>query len=195
MEGGASAASTFAELVQNTYGWNVMKPQAIDDGMWDEIYEVYVKDKFPLGTRQYFENQNPAALQEMTAVMMETARKGMWQASEQQLADIAQLHTELINRHKPSCSGFVCDNAKLRDFIASKTDPNTAKEYQKNINSIRETSTTADQKGMVMKREQLNDEANATRKMLSNVAVAVGVVAALMLLVVTVRKRRKQEEE
>ncbi len=195
MEGGASAASTFAELVQNTYGWNVMKPQAIDNEMWDEVYEVYVKDKFQLNTRQYFENQNPAALQEMTAVMMETARKGMWQASEQQLADIAQLHTELVNQYKPSCSGFVCDNAKLRDFIASKTDPNTAKEYRKNINSIRETSTTADQKGMVMKREQLNDEANTTRKMLSNVAVAVGVAVALALLVLMVRKRRKQEEE
>ena len=194
MEGGASAASTFAELVQNTYGWNVMKPQAIDNEMWDEIYEVYVKDKHQLGTRQYFENQNPAALQEMTAVMMETARKGMWQASEQQLADIAQLHTELVNQHKPSCSGFVCDNAKLRDFIASKTDPNTAKEYNQNINRIRETSATADQKGMVMKREQLNDEAKATRKVLSNVAVAVGVIVALVLLVVLVRKRRKQEE-
>ena len=194
MEGGASAASTFAELVQNTYGWNVMKPQAIDNEMWDEIYEVYVKDKHQLGTRQHFENQNPAALQEMTAVMMETARKGMWQASEQQLADIAQLHTELVNQHKPSCSGFVCDNAKLRDFIASKTDPNTAKEYNQNINRIRETSATADQKGMVMKREQLNDEASSTRKVLSNVAVAVGVIVALVLFVVLVRKRRKQEE-
>ena len=195
MQGEASAAATFAELVQNTYGWNVMKPQAIDNEMWDEIYEVYVKDKHQLGTRQYFENQNPAALQEMTAVMMETARKGMWQATEQQLADIAQLHTELVNQHKPSCSGFVCDNAKLRDFIASKTDPNTAKEYNRNINRIRETSASADQKGMVMKREQLSDEAKTTRKVLSDVAVGVGLVAALMLLVVMVRRRRKQGEE
>ena len=195
MQGEASAAATFAELVQNTYGWNVMKPQAIDNEMWDEIYEVYVKDKFQLDTRQYFENQNPAALQEMTAVMMETARKGMWKATEQQLADIAQLHTELVNQHKPSCSGFVCDNAKLRDFIASKADPAAANEYQRNISRIRESSASADQKGMVMKREQLNDEASAKRKVLSNVAVAVGVVAALALLVVLVRKRRKQEEE
>ena len=118
----------------------------------------------------------------------------MWQASEQQLADIAQLHTELVNQHKPSCSGFVCDNAKLRDFIASKTDPNTAKEYNQNINRIRENSSTADQKGMVMKREQLNDETSSTRKVLSNVAVAVGVIVALVLLVILVRKRRKQEE-
>ena len=38
MKGGASSASTFAEIVTNTYGWNVMKPKAIDKEMWDEIY-------------------------------------------------------------------------------------------------------------------------------------------------------------
>ena len=57
--------------------------------------------------------------------MMETIRKGMWQASGQQIADIAKLHTDLVNKYKPSCSGFVCDNAKLRQFIVSKTDAQT----------------------------------------------------------------------
>ena len=33
MKGGASSASTFAEIVTNTYGWNVMKPKAIDKEM------------------------------------------------------------------------------------------------------------------------------------------------------------------
>ena len=42
-KGGASSASTFAEIVTNTYGWNVMKPKAIDKEMWDEIYNVYVR--------------------------------------------------------------------------------------------------------------------------------------------------------
>ena len=80
MKGGASSASTFAEIVTNTYGWNVMKPKAIDKEMWDEIYNVYVKDKYHLGTKEFFDKQNPAALMEMTAVMMESARKGMWKA-------------------------------------------------------------------------------------------------------------------
>ena len=60
-----------------------MKLAAIDKEMWDEIYNVYVKDKFELGVQKYFETQNPAALEEITAVMMETIRKGMWQATEQ----------------------------------------------------------------------------------------------------------------
>lgn len=43
MKGEAGAANTFAEIVQNTYGWNVMKPQAVDKEMWNEIYDVYVR--------------------------------------------------------------------------------------------------------------------------------------------------------
>ncbi|MDE7373858.1 MAG: cobaltochelatase subunit CobN, partial [Odoribacter sp.] len=49
MKGEASSAGTFAETIRNTYGWNVMKPQAVDKELWDDIYDVYVKDKFDLG--------------------------------------------------------------------------------------------------------------------------------------------------
>lgn len=59
MKGGASSASEFAEVITNTYGWNVMKPAAIDKELWDNIYNVYVKDELNLGVKQYFEQQNP----------------------------------------------------------------------------------------------------------------------------------------
>ena len=81
MKGGASAAGGFAEIVENTYGWNVMKPKAIDKELWDDIYRVYVQDKYKLGTKTFFEQKNPAALQQITAVMLETVRKGMWESN------------------------------------------------------------------------------------------------------------------
>lgn len=90
MKGGASSASQITEVVTNTYGWNVTKPDVIDKEMWDRIYDVYVEDSYGLGTEQFFRQQNPAALQEITAVMLETARKGMWKASEQQLNTLGE---------------------------------------------------------------------------------------------------------
>lgn len=193
MKGGASSASTFAEIVTNTYGWNVMKPKAIDKEMWDEIYNVYVKDKYNLGTKEFFDKQNPAALMEMTAVMMESARKGMWKATPQQLKDIAKLHTETVNKYKPSCSGFVCDNAKLRNYIASKTDAASAKEYQQNVEQIRnaEAANSNSDKGMVMKKETLNDEAQQTTTVVSGIVVGVIVIVAFVMLAVLIRRRRK----
>ena len=197
MKGGASSASTFAEIVTNTYGWNVMKPKAIDKEMWDEIYNVYVKDKYHLGTKEFFDKQNPAALMEMTAVMMESARKGMWKATPQQLKDIAKLHTETVNKYKPSCSGFVCNNAKLRNYIASNTDAASAKEYQQNVEQIRdaEAAKNSSDKGMVMKKETLNDEAQKTTTMVSGIVVGVIVIVAFVMLAILIRRRRSQSEE
>lgn len=197
MKGGASSASTFAEIVTNTYGWNVMKPKAIDKEMWDEIYNVYVKDKYNLGTKEFFDKQNPAALMEMTAVMMESARKGMWKATPQQLKDIAKLHTETVNKYKPSCSGFVCDNAKLRNYIASKTDAASAKEYQQNVEQIRdaEAAKNSSDKGMVMKKETLNEDAQKTTTVVSGIVVGVIVIVAFVMLAILIRRRRKNMVE
>ena len=192
MRGGASAAAGFAEVVQNTYGWNVMKPDVVDNELWDEIYDVYVQDKFGLGVRGYFERQNPAALEEISAVMLETARKGMWRASDEQLATLAALHTGLVDKHGPSCSGFVCDNAKLRDFIASKSTPEAARNYERQIREVREASIDA-KDGTVLKREEIAPT-HRTTTLVSNAVVAVLVVGALVLLVWLVRRRRKNME-
>ena len=190
MKGEATSAAGFAEIVRNTYGWNVMKPSVIDNEMWDEIYNVYVKDKFNLGVQDFFEKQSPAALQEITAVMMETARKGMWKATDQQLADLSNLHTDLIQKYKPACSGFVCDNAKLRDFIASKATPEAAKQYQNSIKNVREVA--ADQsKGVVMKKEEITSETQKHTNKVNTVWIVVGVIVILGGLAVLMRKRRR----
>lgn len=192
MKGEASSAGTFAETIRNTYGWNVMKPQAVDKELWDDIYDVYVRDKFDLGVQKYFEQQNPAALEEMTAVMLETVRKGMWKASEQQIAELARLHTELLNKYRPSCSGFVCDNAKLRDFIASKTDPVTAAQYRESIAKIRESAVN--DKGVVMKKEELNRVPESHKTQVGAPWIGAGLVIALVGLVLLMRRRRRNRE-
>lgn len=193
MQGGASAAAGFAAVVQNTYGWNVMKPDVVDNELWDEIYDVYVQDKFGMDLRGYFERQNPAALEEISAVMLETARKGMWQASDEQLATLAALHTELVGTHGPSCSGFVCDNAKLRGFIASKSTPEAARNYGQQIREVREASLDT-KGGTVLKREELATSSDRTTTLVSNTVVAVLVIGIIAVLVLVVRRRRKKME-
>lgn len=197
MKGDASSANSFAEIIKNTYGWNVMKPKAIDKEMWNEIYNVYVKDKFNLNVQQYFEEKNPAALEEITAVMLESVRKGLWKASHQQITATAQLHTQLVNKYRPSCSGFVCDNAQLRSFIASKVDQKTATEYSNNINQIRESTAIADKtKGTVLKKEVLNSsETERQANRLSNTIIMIIVAVAVSILILVVHRRRKKMEE
>ncbi|MCM1290538.1 MAG: cobaltochelatase subunit CobN [Prevotella sp.] len=194
MKGGAGDASGFADIVRNTYGWNVMKPDVIDNELWNDIYETYIEDKYNLGTKDYFKSKNPAAIEEITAVMLETARKGMWKATPEQIATLADLHTEVVNEYKPACSGFVCDNAKLRDFISANVSNETAAQYNKAIGSIRAEKAGADDDGMVMQKEELNGMDKITSH-INGIIVAAVVIVALVLLLLFIRKRKKQSEE
>ncbi len=196
MKGEASSAGVFGETVRNTYAWNVMKPSAIDDELWDEIYNVYVKDKFNLDVEEFFKKQNPAALQEITAVMLETVRKGYWKATEQQIQDIAKTHTQLVKEFAPSCSGFVCDNAKLKDFIASKSDAQTANEYKQSIAKVRETMITdKDGKNVVLQKDNISDKNNDVQPANSRNTIILSIVVVVVLIAffIIVRRRRKSK--
>lgn len=194
MKGKAGDAAAIAEIVENTFGWNVMKPEAIDDEMWDGIYDVYVKDSYNLGIRDFFGRENPAAMQEMTAIMMESARKGLWNASGEQLSEIAALHTDFVARYRPACSGVVCDNAPLRSFIASRTDKATAGKYLSDIRQVREAAA-GDGSGVVMKKEEIRRSSGMRTGILDNVIIAAAAAAVLVLLVIFVRARRRQARE
>lgn len=193
MNGGAGDASNFAEVITNTYGWNVMKPDAIDNELWDDIYDTYIADRHQLGLKDYFKGKNPAAIQEMTAVMLETARKGMWNASPEKIAALAELHTEMINECGPACTGFVCDNAALREYISSKVPSDVARQYNTSVAEIR-AEAIADDNGMVMKREDVNSADTVTNH-INGAVVAVIVIIVLAGLVVLIRRRRKTSEE
>ncbi len=156
LKGEASAMDHFAESFRNTYGWNALKPSAIDQHIWNKYYDIYVKDELNLDIHATFDTKNPYALQEMTAVMLESARKGMWQASEEQLKEISKLHAKLINEHEAGCSGFICDNGKLRDFISKLLPTEKAKDYNESIKAAREVQLTSSDKNknVVLQKEE-----------------------------------------
>jgi len=194
MKGKASSAAQVTEVVTNTYAWNVMKPDVIDNEMWDQLYDVYVKDSHKLGVQNFFKQQNPAAMQEITAVMLETARKGMWKASEQQLSDIAKLHTDLVKEFGPSGSGFAGSNVKLQDFIAQKTTPENAGEYKQQLGKMKTASVSSDinKNGTVLKKDSMTQSDNGEENSLNGLMVVAVVLVVFVVLLVILRKKRKK---
>lgn len=200
MEEGPSGAATFAEVFHNTYGWEVMKPDMLKDHLWEEYKNVFIDDVHKLNMRAYFEEKNPYALQEMTAVMLETVRKGLWQADAAAIRQIADVHTELIKKHGPGCSGLVCDNAKLREFIKEQTG---STEYAEAIDKIRNRSANAAREtekveGMTLKEQKPEPQPvldtileNKTAVILVGVVIAIGIGAVWW----GNHSRRRREDE
>jgi len=150
-QGGASSAETFAETFRNVYGWNVMKPAAIPPELWDALHAVYVQDSGH--THAFFTRENPWALQEMTAVMLETARKGYWQPDAEILHSTARLHAELIARHGASGTEFVNDNPALRGFIVAQLEADLRPAYEDALQQANEGGVIDTERGLVLTRQ------------------------------------------
>lgn len=197
LKGEASAMDHFAESFRNTYGWNAMKPSAIDQHIWNKYYEIYVKDELNLSIKKTFETKNPYALQEMTAVMLESARKGMWKASKTQIKDVAQLHGELVKTHTAGCSEFICNNEKLRTFISRNLPEEQSKQYQSDIKAAREVQLEPSKrdKNVVLKKEEQQSDPSKSQEITSERKknyTLLYVVVALALLVsgwILIKKR------
>ncbi len=197
LSGGANSVANISEVVTNTYGWNVMKPEVIDKELWDQLYDMYIRDVNNLGVAKSFEGKSPAALEEITAVMLETARKGMWKASPEQLSTLAQRHSELVAKYGASGGGMSADNKKLRAFISKQLSPEAAKEYQSKMKQLDE-STSSDapgDKGMVMKKETVADQAGAVTRSFNGLWVVAGVAVLFIALLVLLRFKRRRDAE
>lgn len=197
LAGGANSVANITEVVTNTYGWNVMKPEVIDKELWDQLYDMYIRDVNNLGVASAFEGKSPAALEEITAVMLETARKGMWKASPEQLSTLAQRHSELVAKYGPSGGGMSADNKKLRAFISQQLSPEAAKQYQSQMKQMDEGSSAdaPTQNGMVMKKETVADQAGAVTRSFNGLWIVAGVAVLFIGLLVLLRIKRRRDAE
>ena len=200
MKEGASAAGGLAETIRNTYSWNVMRPTAIDAQLWEDIYQTFVEDASGLGIKEFFSRENPAALQDYTAAMLETVRKGLWQASPRQIEKMAQLHAQSIKDAGAGCSGMVCNNAKLQQFISQKLSPEQAQEYKAGIERILHAQEVDAQSGRVLRQESTQADAAApaahkpVRSALTTWLIVGGGVLLLAVIVVINRRRKRSAQ-
>ncbi|MBQ7209071.1 MAG: cobaltochelatase subunit CobN, partial [Lentisphaeria bacterium] len=130
MKEGAPATGAFTEVFRNTLGWEVMKPDMLEDHLWQAYKEVYVDDKLELNVRDFFEKNNPAALHEMTGIMLEAVRKDFWKADHDAVRQIARTHAELMIKFDlPPVR-----NEKLREMIEKNlSDPELEAAYRRQV--------------------------------------------------------------
>ncbi|MFT4025026.1 MAG: cobaltochelatase subunit CobN, partial [Flavihumibacter sp.] len=200
LKGGASSAEVFAETFRNTYSWNVMKPGAIDAALWNELHETYVHDKLHLGVKTFFDRENPYALQELTAVMLETARKGLWKPTDKQLQEITDLHLSEMKNHGAGCSGFVCGNAALNKYVADRLQGTARADYEASLKAAKEAQASASGaagKSTVLKKvdEKTNEQHNKTDRETSALSgarwllIGAALLVLVSLLVLYIRKK------
>ena len=150
MKEGGPSTGHFAEVFRNTLGWEIMKPDMLEDHLWQEYKEIYVDDRLKLGTQKFFEQNNPAALHEMTGIMLESVRKGFWKANQKTVEDIARNHAELMRKFDLP----PVDNAKLQEMIKKALkDPALRQSFEKQIQKSLELKRAHAEKMEQMEKE------------------------------------------
>jgi len=191
MKGGEGSAQMFGKIFRNIFGWHVTRPSAMNSELYNDLYGMYILDENNLGIKEHFMNVNPAAFQTVTSVMLESARKGYWKASKEQLQTTAQLHNDFVKEKGAACTEFVCNNGKLEQFIAQQLPQQEQLVYQAAMEAMKNAGAG---EGAAVVLKNRNADAQQTQKLIVNGSItALFAVGGIIALVYFVKRRRKEE--
>ncbi|MBS1824512.1 MAG: cobaltochelatase subunit CobN [Acidobacteria bacterium] len=179
---GFSGAVEMRETTKNMFGWQVTKPEAIQPHMWDEVEKIYVEDSLQLNLPKWFDEKNPFAYQEMTATMLETARKGYWKPSKEVLEKLAKEYAQSVAKHGPAGATRLNDNAAFETYLTQQLNAPGNQEgilLSSNYRKAMERSTGSS-KVLVAGQRLVKEMASAqTQDVVRYSATTAGVVLAL----------------
>jgi cobaltochelatase CobN len=116
MEHDYAGAREMMRFTEHLWGWDVVTPDLITEDMWNQVYDVYIQDKYDLGLNDFFDNNNPYAQQSITARMLEAIRKGYWDPSEDVKTNLAETYQKSVEEHGVTCCHHTCGNPLFQDY-------------------------------------------------------------------------------
>lgn len=114
MDEGYAGTLQVLDATNNFWGWTAVAREIVRDDQWQEMVDVYVRDKHQLGLKQWFEAHNPHALAQNIERMLEAARQGYWQADDQTVAELKDRWRDLAQRFDVRT-----DNAAFERFVGA----------------------------------------------------------------------------
>lgn len=112
---GYAGALQILDRVNNFWGWTVMHPDGITDNQWQEFADIYVKDKYNMDMRDFFEQANPTNLAQIIERMLEAERKDYWQTDEETIKQLVETYLEVKRDH-----AVFTDNKVFNEYLDSK---------------------------------------------------------------------------
>ena len=145
LDEGYSGGRFVRQVSSNLWGWQVTVADAVDEGKWDNFYDVYVDDTYDLDIAQRFEeSKNLYAYQVMISRMYEAIRKSYWSPEEEVKQKLLTDFLETVEKVGLSCNLNVCNNSRLAEFLDQEFEEidgiseESIENYRKELQEIRE---------------------------------------------------------
>ncbi|MES2362467.1 MAG: cobaltochelatase subunit CobN [Pseudomonadota bacterium] len=118
---GYSGTLQVLKTAQFLWGWQVTSPQAVRQDQWQSLHDVYVRDQYKLGTREWLEGANRAAFAQTLERMLDAVRLNYWQPDAATRKELAQAYTEALK-----ATGLRESNQAVQRFAAAEVNPANA---------------------------------------------------------------------
>lgn len=126
-----AGAREMDRFVQYLWGWQVTTPYAVHNSKWEQVYQVYYKDKYNMKIKDFIKQNNPWVRQSMSATMLEAVRKNYWNASEEIKKTLANEYAQSVI--EDGISGAINDNPKLNKLVLKYLSKQDAMKLRKII--------------------------------------------------------------
>lgn len=115
---GYSGTLQVLKTAQFLWGWQVTAPQAVRQDRWQSLHDVYVRDKYRLGTREWLEGDNRAAFAQTLERMLDAVRLNYWKPDAATRRELAKAYAEAVR-----ATGLRERNAGVQRFVQAELSP------------------------------------------------------------------------
>lgn len=123
-EGYSGARYMSNKFISNLYGWQVTRPSAVSDDLWNRIYNTYYNDKYNLGVKDWLNTGNNAySLISMSGTMLTAIQEGYWNADEATIRDIANTWAQATVNNGVACCDCSCGNIAMMQWAVQYVNP------------------------------------------------------------------------
>jgi cobaltochelatase CobN len=121
--GYAGARTMGQEFVENLWGWQVTRPDLVQNWAWDEVKAVYFDDAHKLGLPQFLaQGHNAHVKAHMLAIFMVAAHKGYWKTDPATLKAMGGELARLVARNGLPGSGHTAPDHPMWGWLAPQLD-------------------------------------------------------------------------
>ena len=123
-EGYSGARYMSNKFITNLYGWQVTRPSAVTDDLWNRIYNTYYNDKYGIGVKDWLMSGNNAySLISMSGTMLTAIHEGYWNADKATISSIANTWAQATIKNGVACCDCSCGNVAMMQWAVQYVNP------------------------------------------------------------------------
>lgn len=124
-EGYSGARQISSKFIDYLVGWQVTAPHLVGNQVWNEITDVYIKDKYNIGVSTWLSTgSNAYSMIDITGKLLTMAHSGYWKPDTGTLSLVANTWASLISKYGVSCCDCSCGNIAMMQWTMQYINPN-----------------------------------------------------------------------